>query len=203
MFIWKLLFIRCPYIYRQAYKRIKSNDKKLFLSFDDGPTSEITDLILNILEKNNSKATFFCHGKNADYFPEIIEKIKKSGHQIGNHGYSHKNAHKTKKKLWVEDALKKSIVSESEYFRPPYGKIFPSQFKKLSKKYKIVFWDVLTYDFDKNLSVENIKQILKIKVRNGSIIVFHDSEKAKDRMLPALEFTIQYFSNLGYEFCSL
>lgn len=195
--------IRYPCFFRNAIKRINTKEKVLYITFDDGPTVEITVKVLEILEKYKAEATFFCLGENANKFPKILEKIKTAGHTIGNHGYSHKNAFKTTKKLWLENAINYSLISDSQYFRPPYGNIYPSQFHKLSKKYKIILWDVLSYDFDKNLSPETIQKIILKYIRNGSIIVFHDTDKAAKNMFPTLQFTLKHFSELGFVFKKL
>jgi peptidoglycan/xylan/chitin deacetylase (PgdA/CDA1 family) len=175
----------------------------LYLTFDDGPTPSITENVLEILRKYNAKASFFCLGKNAEKYPDILDSIINDGHTIGNHGYSHLNAFKVSGKEWIDDIFRYSPVSENKYFRPPYGNILPWEFNKISKKYKVVFWDVMTYDFRQDFNVDIIKNILKNKIRNGSVIVFHDSVKASKNMLPALEFTLEYFTARGYEFHNL
>lgn len=192
--------IRCLWCFRNAIKRIKTREKTIFLTFDDGPTPIVTEKVLNLLEKYNAKATFFCLGEKAEQNPEIIKLILEKGHSIGNHGYYHQNAFKTSKKLWVENITKKSLVSPSKLIRPPYGNIFPSQFYQLSKDNKIVFWDVMTYDFDATITIAEIKKIIVLFVRNGSIVVFHDTAKAETKMLTSLEFLLKYFSELLYNF---
>lgn len=201
----KLRFIpvRYPFIYKKALKRIKSGDKTIYLSFDDGPNEKLTVEILDMLAEYNAKASFFCVGKNAIKHPELISKILQSGHSIGNHSYSHKNAYKTPGKDWLEDVLKESPVSDAKFFRPPYGKIKYSQYLKLQKKYQIVFWDVLSMDYSKNFSAEDVNNIVRKYTRNGSIIVFHDNLKYREKMLPALENTLKHFSSEQYKFKSL
>lgn len=194
------LIIRCPRYFRKCLKRIDNKSKILYLTFDDGPTPKITEEVLNILEKYNAKASFFCLGKNAETYPNIIQKIYNTGHVIGNHTYSHANAIKVSNKKWFENVLKKSPVSEAKYFRPPYGHLLPWNYYKLNKYYKIVFWDVLTYDFRKDISITTIENIINKKVRNGSIIVFHDSNKAAPKMIPALIYTLELFTKKGYKF---
>jgi peptidoglycan/xylan/chitin deacetylase (PgdA/CDA1 family) len=179
---------------------LKSATKTIYLSFDDGPNPIITEKVLEILKAHNAKASFFCKGINAELYPEILEKIKLAGHTIGNHSYSHKNALKTSNKSWLADVLQPSPVSDSQYFRPPYGKIFPWQFFKLKKRYKIVFWDVITMDYRSDFSPNQVISIIKKNTRNGSILVFHDTTTAAPRMFPALEETLTYFADLGFGF---
>lgn len=200
MFFSAFLSIRYPKIFCKGLTRIKDLPKTLYLSFDDGPNPLITEKILEILEKHKAKASFFCKGKNADLYPEVLEKIQVQGHCIGNHSYMHLDAFKHKNKKWLFDVLRKSPVSDSYYFRPAYGHIFPWQCKFIRKKYKLVFWDVITYDFKQNYSLEKIKKIILKNVRDGSIIVFHDNLKSSKNMLSALEFTLNHYSKLGYKF---
>lgn len=200
---YKTIFVRYPKIFKNGICRIKSSSLQLYLTFDDGPTPLITEKVLALLDKYNAKASFFCIGENAVKHPEIIEKIKQNGHNLGNHSYSHFSIFKVPGKIWFSDILRTSPVSDSQYFRPPYGKILPCHYKLLKRKYKIVFWDVLTCDYSKNLTVDKIDKIILKFVRNGSVIVFHDTLKASPRMLPALENCLKHYSALGYEFCRL
>lgn len=172
----------------------------LYLSFDDGPNPMVTESVLRILEKHNAKATFFCNGINSKLYPDLLKKIKAGGHTVGNHSYSHLDAFKVKNKKWLVDALRKSPVSDSFLFRPPYGHIYPWQCSRLRKEYKLIFWDVITYDFKLDYSVTKVRKIVRRKVRNGSIIVFHDTILAAPRMLPVLEDSLEHYSRLGYRF---
>ena len=193
--------IRYPKLfYCKALSRKKDRPKTLYLSFDDGPNPLVTEKVLEILKKYKAKASFFCKGKNADLYPEIFNKVKAEGHTIGNHSYTHLDAFKHKNKKWLSDVLRKSPVSETYYFRPPYGHIFPWQYRVLKKKYKLVFWDVMVYDFRTDYSLKKIKKIIFNKVRDGSIIVFHDNIASSQKMLPALEFTLEYYTKRGYKF---
>ncbi|MDD3741127.1 MAG: polysaccharide deacetylase family protein [Bacteroidales bacterium] len=200
---YKTIIVRYPKIFKNGICRIKSSSLQLYLTFDDGPTPVITEKVLALLEKYNAKASFFCTGENAKRFPDIIENIKTGGHTVGNHSYSHLYIFKVGGKTWFKDVLRTSPVSDSQYFRPPYGKILPCHYKLLKRKYKIVFWDVLTCDYSQNLTVDKIDKIILKYVRNGSVIVFHDTLKASPRMLSALENCLKYFSALGYKFCRL
>jgi peptidoglycan/xylan/chitin deacetylase (PgdA/CDA1 family) len=203
MSFFKIIFARYPKIFCRGITRINNVKNTLYLTFDDGPNPMITEKVLLILEKYNAKASFFCKGQNCRLYPEILEKIKKGGHTIGNHSYSHLNALKVSNKKWLIDVLRKSPVSDSYYFRPPYGKILPWQCYRLKKEYKLVFWDVLTYDFRTDISASQVIKIIRQKTRDGSVIVFHDTALAASRMLPALEDSLKFYSKKGYRFDKL
>ncbi len=194
----KYIPVRYPPLFRNALKRIKNSEKSVYITFDDGPNDGTTQKILKLLSDYNAKATFFCVGKNALKYPELIRGIKDNGHSIGNHSLSHKNSFKVSNKEWMEDVLSDSPVSNAKFFRPPYGKISFKQYKELTKIYTIVFWDVLSMDFRENYTTEKIIKTVKRYSRNGSIIVFHDSLKYCKKMLPALEESLKYFSEKGF-----
>jgi peptidoglycan/xylan/chitin deacetylase (PgdA/CDA1 family) len=188
---------------------IPNSENKIYLTFDDGPTPEITEWVLRELEKYNAKATFLCIGNNIEKHPEIFEKVIAKGHSIGNHTFNHLNGWKTT----TEDYLENSFLCEeqilqskiynlkSKIFRPPYGKIKASQAKKLRQQgYKIVMWDVLSADYDAAISKEKCLENATKNVQSGSIIVFHDSVKA----FPHLEYTLpkalKYYKEKGFVF---
>lgn len=175
--------IRPPFFYRLLYKdalfRVKDAQKEVFLTFDDGPTPEVTGWVLDELKRHNAKATFFCLGKNVKAHPRLFERIKAEGHGIGNHTYNHTNGWKAGIKEYIKDVDRcENEAFEAPLFRPPYGKIKPSQFRAVDKGYKVVFWDVLAGDFDLSKTPEHcLNNVLK-NTREGSIIVLHDSIKA-------------------------
>ncbi len=190
---------------------IPNLENKIFLTFDDGPTPEITPWVLKILKENNIKATFFCIGKNITQYPDIFQNIANEGHQIGNHTYNHKNGWKTRNEDYLQNIelyqneifnLKSVICNKkSKIFRPPYGKIKPSQSKILRKLgYKIIIWDILSADFDNTITKEKCLENATQKVTSGSIIVFHDSEKAFKNLEYALPKTIQILKEKGFIF---
>ncbi|MEA3317074.1 MAG: polysaccharide deacetylase family protein [Bacteroidota bacterium] len=182
---------------------IKEAEKKLYLTFDDGPTPEITEWVLNLLEQYNAKASFFCIGKNVEKYPELFKKIKEQEHSVGNHSYSHINAWISPNKKYFNDIERANILIESELFRPPYGKIKPSQIKHLKEKYQIYVWDVLSKDYKQSLLPKNCyKRVLNL-TKAGSVIVFHDTVKAKTNLQYTLPLVLKYYSNKGFEFCSL
>lgn len=190
---------------------VPNREKKVYLTFDDGPTPEITEWTLAQLKSFNAKATFFCIGDNVRKFPEIFDKVIKDGHSIGNHTFNHLNGWKTEKEVYIknvelcnQEIAEGSIAANSdnlqtELFRPPYGKIKPSQSKILRRLgYKIIMWDVISYDFDASISPEKCLNNVLRNVKPGSIIVFHDSKKAFTNLEFALPRTLQFLNEKGF-----
>jgi len=183
---------------------IPNTKNKIYLTFDDGPTPKITEWVLQELKKYNAKATFFCIGNNIEKNPEIFEKIISKGHSIGNHTFNHWNGWKTSTEDYLENVALGEIAisnSKSTLFRPPYGKIKVSQSKRLRQLgYQIIMWEVLSGDFDTQISPEKCLENVLKNVKPGSIIVFHDSVKA----FPNLEYTLpkalQYWTKKGFVF---
>jgi len=175
---------------------IPTVEKKVYLTFDDGPTPEITAWVLNQLKEFNAKATFFCIGDNIQKYPEIFDSILTNGHTIGNHTFNHYNGWKTKTSDYIEnvllckEAIQLQTTDNTQLFRPPYGKISKSQANLLRKNgYKIIMWDVLSADFDASISPEKCLHNVISNTQPGSIIVFHDSEKSHKN----LAFTLPKF----------
>jgi peptidoglycan/xylan/chitin deacetylase (PgdA/CDA1 family) len=178
-------------------------DKELYLTFDDGPTSVITEWVLSVLREYNAKATFFCIGKNAENNPEILRQIIDEGHSIGNHGYSHIKGWCTSNKKYLQNIRKASEYINSNLYRPPYGRIKPSQIKQLKKDFHIIMWDVLTRDYNNKLSKEKcLKKTLK-SIKPGSIIVFHDTLKAEKNLKYVLPKVLKFYSEKGFQFNSI
>ena len=177
--------------------------KTIFLTFDDGPHPLSTPFVLDELRRYNAEATFFCIGKNVVENPIVFNRIIKEGHAIGNHTYNHLDGWKTDKTRYLQNILKAKKYINSNLFRPPYGRITRIQkndLKMLNEPFKIVMWSVLSCDFDKNISPEQCCKIVLKNTNNGSLIVFHDSEKANERMRYALPIVLKYFSERGYLF---
>lgn len=175
----------------------------LYLTFDDGPIPEVTPWVLRVLAKYKAKASFFCVGNNVEKNPAIYRQILAEGHSVGNHTYSHLNAITTKVKDYVSNVEKCAGLVSSELFRPPYGRIRPKITKRLHSKYRIVMWDVLSGDFDTKLPPEKcLRNVIK-HAKPGSIVVFHDSLKAKDRLTYVLPRVLKYYAMRGYEFKAL
>ena len=187
---------------------IPNSENTIYLTFDDGPTPEITERVLKILDKHQIKATFFCIGDNVRKYPEIVQKILSKQHSVGNHTYSHLKGWKTPTKAYISntEACRMKLNSQftiqnSQIFRPPYGKITPWQSFKLRKLgYKIIMWDVLSKDYDTSISAEKCYENVIQNVSSGSIVVFHDSNKAKENMFNSLEKTIETLKIKGFNF---
>ncbi|MCX6310199.1 MAG: polysaccharide deacetylase family protein [Bacteroidetes bacterium] len=179
---------------------MNKSEKKIYLTFDDGPVPGVTPEALSVLQQFNVKATFFCVGNNVQKHPEIFKQIISEGHAVGNHTFGHADGWNTTTKNYLKEVQLCSEQFSSNIFRPPYGRMRKPQRKQIQRKYKIVLWDVLTYDFDKEWSGENCLQTALKYSREGSIVVFHDSEKAKDRMLFALPKFIEEMQGRGFEF---
>lgn len=199
--------VRPPFFLKWYYPNLiwnKATDKKtVYLTFDDGPIPNVTEFVLNTLKSFNVKGTFFCIGDNINKHPQIFERIKKEGHAIGNHTYNHLKGWETDNKTYMDNFWKCQELTETNLFRPPYGRIKKSQISNLKSQtsnLEIIMWDVLSGDFDTKLSPEKCYQNVIKNVRNGTIIVFHDSLKAWDRLAYALPKTIEYLLEKGYRF---
>lgn len=186
---------------------IPNSDKKIYLTFDDGPIPKVTEWVLDLLKSEEIKATFFCIGDNIKKHPEVYKRILSEGHQTGNHTFNHLNGWKTETKSYLgnfklcETEHLKLNTEHSFLFRPPYGKIKPSQSKAIRQLgYKIIMWDVLSYDFDPTISVEKCLENVISNTEQGSIIVFHDSLKAEKNLKYALPKAIQILKNRGFVF---
>lgn len=196
-------FARIPgiasFLFRDALFRVKEESKTAYLTFDDGPIPEVTPMVLDILAKYKVKATFFCVGDNVKKHTQIFQRIIAEGHSIGNHTFNHMDGWKANDKEYFENVNECSKVLNSKLFRPPYGRIKYSQYKELKRDYKIVMWDVLSGDYDPNISTQQCMDIVRNNVRNGSIIVFHDSLKTQHKIFKLLIGAIVFMQGNGYE----
>jgi peptidoglycan-N-acetylglucosamine deacetylase len=178
-------YYKTPQIFRKLFRKALwgfsvSND--VYLTFDDGPDPEITPWVLDELQKNNIKATFFCVGQNVLLYPELFKRIIKEGHSVGNHTMQHEKGWKLSRNEYINSIEKANELIKSNLFRPPYGKMSYQQYLEVSKKYKIIMWSWLSYDFDKKLNFEKILSNARNKIKGGDIIVLHDNKKTKDRL---------------------
>ena len=180
--------------------KVKTKEKDLYLTFDDGPHPTITPWVLDTLDQFNAKATFFCLGKNVELYPEIYQDILRRGHKVGNHTHDHFNGWKTLTKEYEANTKKAASVIDSKLFRPPYGRIKSSQIGRLKKDYKIVMWTVISGDFDQNILPEECLNNVVQNTDKGNIIVFHDSEKAEKNMKYALPRLLNHFTQIGWKF---
>ena len=203
-----MYLVKTPFWLRAIYPsctwKIPSAKKVIYLSFDDGPHEEATPFVLAELKKYNAKACFFCIGKNVAAHKNLYEQILHEGHTVGNHTYDHVNGWKNNTAHYIENIELAGKLIHSNLFRPPYGRITKSQIQKIKADktlpQKIIMWDVLSGDFDLSLTAEScIKNIIKNTVA-GSIVVFHDSAKAFERLKIALPAVLAHFTALGYTF---
>ncbi len=190
---------------------VETSNKEIFLTFDDGPVPELTEFVLNELNKYGARGTFFCVGDNIRKYPGIFQKVCEQGHAIGNHTFNH-----LKKWDTILDAYLKNIEKcrqimelycllpkEQQLFRPPHGQMSPATIRELKSQYKIIMWDVLTYDFDKSHTAEqSLARSIKY-TRPGSIVVFHDNVKAEEKLKYMLPRYLEHFAALGYKFNKL
>ena len=202
-----MYLVKTPRLLKLLYPQLtwdKNNgDRTIYLTFDDGPIPIVTPFVLNILERYKAKATFFCIGDNVSKHTEIFNNVKAAGHTIGNHTFNHLKGWITDDETYLQNFIKADDLLQSRLFRPPYGRIKRSQIKLLKQKrpdLEIIMWDVLSGDFDVNLSAEKCLQNVLKHTRPGSIIVFHDSLKAFDRLEYVLPKAMEVWSKEGYKF---
>lgn len=198
------MHVKSPTILKSLFPslvwEVKTSEKEIFLTFDDGPHPSITNWILDTLEEYNIKATFFCVGENVCKYPNVFNNILKRGHRVGNHSYNHLSGWKVKNEDYFNNISKAAELIDSNLFRPPYGRITPSQIRKLKHDFSIIMWSVLTYDFDNTISNEQIYLNSIVSTIPGSIVVFHDSSKAEEKLRYTLPKFLVHFSKLGYTF---
>ncbi len=197
----------------------KTGEKTIYLTFDDGPHPTITPLVLEILERYNAKATFFCIGNNVKKYSATFEMVKKAGHSVGCHTFNHEDGFKTKTDNYIKSVVAANELIHSDLFRPPHGKIKRSELKKLktlnfkldncsklstlNSKLRIVAWTVIAYDWDHALSPEDVYQNVIRNANDGAIVAFHDSLKAYSNMISALPRVLEYYSQKGFVFKAL
>lgn len=183
--------------------KMPTAQKTIYLTFDDGPIPQVTPWVLETLSHYNAKATFFCVGDNVRKYPDIYEKIIEEGHSVGNHTLNHLSGWSTENISYFHNIRHCARVVHSGLFRPPYGKLRPSQIQFLSRHYRIIMWDVLSADFDNDITPEDCFQNVIQHAEMGSIVVFHDSLKAQTNLRYALPLVLDHFSALGYSFSAL
>ncbi len=206
MYLIKTTFLLRAF-YPSCVWKMPTHKKAIYLSFDDGPHPIATPFVIEQLEKYNAKASFFCIGKNVVEYPAIFQQLIQQGHTVGNHTMHHLNGWKTEDDLYLQNIAQASTPIQSNFFRPPYGRIKRSQIRKIradkSLPQEIIMWDVLSGDFDTSINSQQcLSNVLK-HTKAGSIVVFHDSAKAWDRLQVALPATLDYFTQKGFQFRAL
>lgn len=199
-----MYFVNAPLLLRWYYPDVTWNrsreQKKLYLTFDDGPVPDITPWVLDTLKTFNVKATFFCVGENIEKNPEIFERLVADGHQVGNHTYNHLKGWNVEDEEYIANVAQCHELTKSALFRPPYARAKRSQIAVLKENYELIYWDVLSGDFDVHITPEQCFNNVIKHTRNGSIIVFHDNIKALPRLQYALPKMLNYFLEKGYTF---
>jgi len=214
-----MYLVKTPSIIKRYYSSLTWNksrsEKIIYLTFDDGPIPNVTEFVLNTLKSFAVKATFFCIGDNIVKHPALFNRIKQEGHTVGNHTFNHLNGWKTSDEIYLQNVLECQELTATTLFRPPYGRIRKSQVKHIQDnlcsspinqpitKPEIIMWDVLSGDFDPKISAQTCYQNVIKHTENGSIIVFHDSLKAADKMQYALPRVIRFFLDQGFQFGTL
>ena len=188
------------YLFSSFIWKIPNDNKTVYLTFDDGPTEKVTRKILEVLNNEKVKASFFCVGKNVEKYPDLFACIKAEGHAVGNHTNTHLNGWKTNKKQYLEDVEEADKLIKSNLFRPPYGKLNWRSKKDLQRKYKIVMWDVAGGDFDQYLSIKDVVKNIINNVNTGSIVVLHDNQKFMSKTVEALPIIIKELKAKKYRF---
>jgi peptidoglycan-N-acetylglucosamine deacetylase len=193
--------------------RIKTTEKVIYLTFDDGPIPEITEFVLEELEKYQAKATFFCIGDNIQKHPNVFQQIVNQGHTIGNHTFNHLKGWNTDDEIYIDNFKKCDTVivksqipnpkSQIPKFRPPYGRIKKNQATEILKTHEIIMWDVLSGDYDQSIAKESVLKKSIQHTEAGSIVLFHDSVKASKNMIYALPRFLNHFSEQGFMFKQL
>ncbi len=196
--------MRTPQIIQQLFSslvwRLPTDEKVLYLTFDDGPIPIITPWVLEQLATYNAKATFFCVGGNVRKHADVYRELLLQGHRVGNHTEHHMNGWMVYNREYFKDVFQCGRIVKSNLFRPPYGKIRPTQIARLRKEFRIIMWDVLSKDYDPSVSGEECFQRVLRNAKAGSIIVFHDSVKAEERLRYALPKVLAHFFEQGYRF---
>ncbi|MBO4581079.1 MAG: polysaccharide deacetylase family protein [Bacteroidales bacterium] len=195
-----LIFLFIVIIKKSWIWHIFHREKVIYLTFDDGPQEELTQKILQILQQEDIKATFFCVGDAARRYPHIMEQIREQGHSIGNHTMHHLNGWRTPHKEYIQDIQEAQNYLHARYFRPPYGKITLRQWRALRKDYHIIFWTDISYDWSPKMNPKRCFKKVRSAARHGGIVVFHDNPKAAGNMLEALPLFIHSAKENGMTF---
>ena len=177
-----------------------AKEKTLYLTFDDGPIPEVTPWVLEQLAEYNAKATFFCVGENIQRHDEVFQQVLDAGHTVGSHTQTHANGWEMENRPYFHNVRDCALLVKSNLFRPPYGRVSPKQAQFLQRHYKVVMWDVLSGDFDQEITPKQCLSNVLEATRSGSIVVFHDSVKAMENLYYVLPHVLKYFSALGYSF---
>jgi len=192
-----------PLLFPWGEWRESAAEKVLYLTFDDGPVPEATPFVLDLLNTWNARATFFCVGANAGRYPGLLQDLRAGGHRLGNHTFDHLDGWKTSAEEYLENISRCAAVVSSKLFRPPYGKINLRAIAEIRLHYRVVFWDVVSYDFDASFRPEECIAQTAQAARPGSIVVFHDSLKAFSTLKTVLPALLERWTSEGFQFKAL
>ena len=202
-----MLIERPPRLFRALFPGVlfrgESSSEKpgtVYLTFDDGPIPEMTPWVLVILDHYNVKATFFMVGQNVERYPHLLEEVKRRGHKVGNHTLHHIRGAGISPLAYLRDVEKCERYTRSKLFRPPHGWLTPAQLKAVKRKYRVVMFDLVTRDYSKRVTAQEVVDNVRRYTRDGSIIVFHDSLKSREKLLTALPESLEWLLKQGYKF---
>lgn len=181
----------------------KKGERRIFLTFDDGPIPEVTPWVLDVLDRFGVKATFFMVGQNVERNPGLLQEVIRRGHSVGNHTLHHIQGASATTLRYMRDAAEGAALTGSALFRPPHGWLRPRQLMALKKHYRVIMYDLVTRDYSKRLTAPQVVENVKRYTRDGSIIVFHDSIKSFPRLKTALPESLEWLKREGYTFCTL
>ena len=187
-------------LYPRAHWRMNTFEKAVYLTFDDGPIPEVTPWVLDVLDKYQIKATFFMVGDNVRKHPDEYKMVVERGHRIGNHTFNHLKGFEEGSECYIANIDKADCYLSTDLFRPPHGIMRMKQYRMLSKRYRIIMWDLVTRDYNSKLNGEQVLRKVRKYARNGSIITFHDSLRSVDNLRYALPRAIEWLQGEGYEF---
>jgi peptidoglycan-N-acetylglucosamine deacetylase len=202
-----MYLVKTPTIIKNIFSEhiwdIATEEQCVYLTFDDGPIPEVTPWVLDLLAKYDFKATFFCVGENIAKYPEIYQRILSEGHTIGNHTYNHVNGWTTNSDDYIENVALCDQMTETTLFRPPYGKLRPSQAASIKQNKRIVMWDILSGDFDPSITADQCLENVTSNYAAGSIIVFHDNVKSFDKLKDVLPILFEEWQSKGWKSCTI
>lgn len=203
-----MYLIKTPHFIQNLFPNFVWNipdvEKVIYLTFDDGPIPQVTPWVLQELAKYDAKATFFCVGENVSKYPDVLRQVSDAGHTVGSHTHNHLNGWTVNDNMrYYRNVRKCAELLDTELFRPPYGKLKPKQAQFLQRHYRIIMWDVLSGDFDPKIKPEQCLRNVIGNTGKGSIVVFHDSIKAKENLVYTLPRFLEHFSQKGYTFKSI
>ena len=188
------------WLYPHALWRMDSSQRTVFLTFDDGPIPEVTPWVLSVLERYGIHATFFMVGDNVRKYPDVFEQVRKAGHYIGNHTFNHLGSLRHSRAEYIQNVEQANVLLHTDLFRPPHGWMRPSVYRAVRRSHRIVMWDLVTRDYSRLLTAEDVFNNVRRYARNGSIINFHDSLKSYDKLRLALPQSIEWLQKEGYSF---